>query len=127
MTSTEYPDQSARASISKRELRALARRWAPSERPELRAVARALDKALAGEPYGTRHHEGDDYDPFRCAQCQPDLWVIYAIGVAFPDALATGLGVLAGMHGLSEEDILLALDNGRDEREPPDVTLKWLA
>jgi hypothetical protein len=114
--------------VSKRELRTLARRLAKSDRPELRAVARALNKLAAGEVCSSRHHESNDYDPFRCAACVPDLWVVYAIGVAYPDADATDLAWrLAGLQGLSAEDVALALDAARSEDTTPDVTHAWLA
>ncbi len=128
MTESEYPDQNPRASVSKRELRNLARRLAPSDRPELRAVARVLDKIASGEACTRPHHDGHDYDPFRCPECLPDLWVMYAIGVVFPNADAADLGFrFAGLLGLSLEDIALGVDAGRTEGPSPDVTHAWLA
>jgi len=128
MTKPVCDESITRASaLTKRELRALAKRLAPSERAELRAVARALDKAIAGEPFGPQHHEHQDYDPFRCAACAPDLWVAYAIGLAFPDADEQALDQLfAGLWGLTGENLSLALDAGRDERATPEVTRAWL-
>src|SRR6187551_2822297 len=130
MTKQVCNDTPTRASaLSKRELRALAKRLAPSERPELRAVARALDKALAGEPFGARHHDhqGDDYDPFRCADCQGDLWVFYALAVAFPRLDTPDLALLKGLHGLSGEDIdAVLLDAMCGESVPPTLRYDWL-
>jgi hypothetical protein len=115
------------ATVSKRELRALAKRLAASATPELRAVARALDKALAGEAYSQRHHEGDDYDPARCAACEADLWVAYAIGIALADVDAGDLYALIGAYqGLSLEDFARELERARDERGPPDILRAWL-
>jgi hypothetical protein len=128
MTKSVCDDNSPRASVSKRELRALAKRLAPSEQPELRAVARALDKAAAREAYSRAHHDGGDFDPFRCGACLPDLWVGYVIGVAFPNADEQDLDLqLAALQGLTGENLALALDAGRDERCAPDVTHAWLA
>lgn len=128
MTSTEYPEENARASVSKRELRNLARRLAPSARAELRAVSRVLDKIASGEACSRAHHDGHDYDPFRCPACLPDLWVMYVIGVAFPNADATDLGFrFAGLLGLSCENIALGVDEGRREGLAPDVAHAWLA
>lgn len=117
------------ASISRRELRTLTKRLERSERPELRTVARAIDKALAGEPYSRPHHEGSDYDPARCAACEPDLWVIWTIGVAFPDADPVDLAaMLRGLQGLSDDDIARQLDAAcaGDPPPPPDVIRQWL-
>lgn len=128
MTSTISPQSTFGASVTRRELRTLAKRLARSERAELRAVARALDKALAGEAYSEPHHAAhEEFDPFRCARCTPDLWVVYAIGVAFPDARAADLDFLRGLQGLSPEDIELGLAAGRDEDCSPDITSAWLA
>jgi hypothetical protein len=127
MTESVYTTKTIGASLSKRELRALAKRLARSDRSELRAVARALDKLASGEVCSSPHHEGHDYDPFRCAACVPDLWVMYAIGVAFPNVDADDLAAqFAGLLGLSCEDMALGVEAGRDERPAPNVTHDWL-
>jgi hypothetical protein len=110
---------------TKRELRALAKRLAASETPELRAAARSISKALAGENYSWPHHE-DDYDPARCAACEPDLWVVYAIGVALADVDADDLYQLIGAYqSLPLEDFRRELEHARDEGAAPDLTREW--
>jgi len=128
MTPKVCIEETTRASaLTKRELRTLTKRLANSEREELRAVARALDKAIAGEPFSPKHHDGDDYDPARCPRCQADLWVFYAIAVAFPQVTAGDLALFTGLHGLSDADVdaaVLAIQNG--DTLPPDVRFDWL-
>lgn len=50
MTHTVCTQKPRGATLSRREIRNLARRLAKSERRDLRAVSQALDRALAGEP-----------------------------------------------------------------------------
>jgi hypothetical protein len=115
------------ATVSPRELRALARRLTKLERPELAAAGRAIDKMLAGEIV-TRDHHDRDFDPARCAACLPDRWTAYAIGVAFPDVDTEDLDRrFAGLWGLTGENLELAIDDGRNEQIDPHTRHRILA
>jgi hypothetical protein len=67
--------------VTRRELHALAKRLATSQRVELRAIARTLGKALAGEI--APHFSPGLHVPIGCAECGPLTWAAWAIGVAF--------------------------------------------
>lgn len=127
MTNRLSPKNTSRATVTKRELRSMQRRLAASESEELRGVANALDKALAGEAITTAHIPtctchgapcwtrndacphgskgacwlgcaGCEHQPLECSICLPNARVAWALGVAFPNAK---LGIELGLpkHG----------------------------